>query len=71
MPVLSSSSFSALVADEKIGKDELFLSTGWRRTFGKSASQNGLAGVREAVLATWARDGTGGLLWNNGPAENV
>ena len=28
MTVLSSSSFSALVAEKKIGKDELFLSTG-------------------------------------------
>ena len=31
MPVLSSSSFSALVAEEKIGQDELFLSTGGER----------------------------------------
>jgi hypothetical protein len=32
MPLLSSSSFSALVAEEKIGKDELFLSTGGKLT---------------------------------------
>jgi hypothetical protein len=55
MPVLSSSSFSALVAEEKIGKDELFLSTGGEHY------PAGVFGSRRGRRAAW----------NNGPGESV
>jgi hypothetical protein len=60
-----------LAAEEKIGKDDLFLLTGRRRTrlgFGGSASQMTKPGLRSDV-AIWARDRAGELFWNNGAGE--
>jgi ferritin-like metal-binding protein YciE len=51
MQVLSSSSFSALAAEEKIGKDELFLSTRRRSGCGDLGARR----RRSATLEQWSR----------------